>query len=60
MTFYRAECDNMGGTKDGTCADGFGICCIGIIYIETNIITEIYWFMFIKYYTSYWFFDSYT
>ena len=41
MTFYRAECDNMGGTKDGTCADGFGICCIGIIYIETNIITEI-------------------
>ena len=31
LTSYRAECDNMGGTKDGTCADGFGICCIGII-----------------------------
>lgn len=26
--FTQAECDNMGGTKDGTCADGFGICCI--------------------------------
>ena len=36
LTSYRAECDNMGGTKDGTCADGFGICCIGIIWIENN------------------------
>ena len=39
LTSYRAECDNMGGTKDGTCADGFGICCIGIIWIgNDNII----------------------
>ena len=36
LTSYRAECDNMGGTKDGTCADGFGICCIGIIWIGNN------------------------
>lgn len=26
--FTQVECDNMDGTKDGTCADGFGVCCI--------------------------------
>jgi len=26
--FTQAECDNIGGSKDGTCADGFGVCCI--------------------------------
>ena len=25
----RAECSSIGGSKDGTCADGFGVCCIG-------------------------------
>jgi len=25
--FTRQECDNIGGTQDGTCADGFGVCC---------------------------------
>ena len=60
LTSYRAECDNMGGTKDGTCADGFGICCIGIIWIENNNIIgfEFYRYMFIRYYTWYWFFNS--
>ena len=22
------ECSNRGGTSDGTCANGFGICCV--------------------------------
>lgn len=26
--FTQAECDNISGSKDGTCADGFGVCCI--------------------------------
>jgi len=26
--FTQAECENIGGSKDGTCADGFGVCCI--------------------------------
>jgi len=25
--YTRQECDNIGGTQDGTCADGFGVCC---------------------------------
>jgi len=25
--FTRQECDNIGGIQDGTCADGFGVCC---------------------------------
>ena len=24
----RAECTDAGGKKDGTCADGFGVCCV--------------------------------
>ena len=41
ITYYRVECDNMGGTKDGTCADGFGICCIGMIWIGNDRMAEI-------------------
>merc|ERR1712020_22172 len=29
--YTAAECENIGGTKDGTCADGFGVCCIVIL-----------------------------
>merc|ERR1711953_305577 len=29
--YTAAECSNIGGTKDGTCADGFGVCCIVIL-----------------------------
>lgn len=25
--FTSAECENIGGSSDGTCADGFGVCC---------------------------------
>jgi len=25
--YTRQECDNVGGVQDGTCADGFGVCC---------------------------------
>jgi len=25
--YTRQECDNIGGVQDGTCADGFGVCC---------------------------------
>ena len=24
----REECSTKGGTNDGTCASGFGVCCI--------------------------------
>ena len=24
---FSAECDDKGGTKDGSCADGYGVCC---------------------------------
>merc|ERR1711953_379247 len=26
--FTEAECTDAGGKKDGTCADGFGVCCV--------------------------------
>lgn len=26
--FTEAECETAGGKKDGTCADGFGVCCV--------------------------------
>lgn len=29
--FTEQECESNGGTKDGTCADGFGVCCIKTI-----------------------------
>jgi len=29
--YTAAECENIGGSKDGTCADGFGVCCIVIL-----------------------------
>jgi len=29
--YTAAECTNIGGSKDGTCADGFGVCCIVIL-----------------------------
>jgi len=29
--YTSAECSSIGGTKDGTCADGFGVCCIVIL-----------------------------
>jgi hypothetical protein len=25
--YTSAECDDKGGTKDGSCADGYGVCC---------------------------------
>ena len=25
---HRQECSSMGGTEDGTCAEGFGVCCL--------------------------------
>jgi len=29
--FTSAECEEAGGTEDGTCADGFGVCCSTIL-----------------------------
>lgn len=29
--FTSAECDNAGGTESGSCADGFGVCCIVLL-----------------------------
>ena len=26
--FIREECSNKGGTEDGSCASGYGVCCI--------------------------------
>jgi len=31
VCFTESECDSMGGTGDGSCADGFGVCCIKLI-----------------------------
>ena len=28
FTFYRVECASKGGTSSGSCASGFGVCCI--------------------------------
>ena len=25
--FHREECSNKGGTEDGSCANGYGVCC---------------------------------
>ena len=25
--FFSEECSSKGGTNDGTCASGFGVCC---------------------------------
>ena len=27
-SYHREECSNKGGTSDGSCASGFGVCCI--------------------------------
>ena len=27
ISFFREECSDKGGTNDGTCASGYGICC---------------------------------
>ncbi len=29
QTIFREECSSLGGTNGGTCASGFGVCCIG-------------------------------
>lgn len=29
--FTSAECEEAGGSEDGTCADGFGVCCATIL-----------------------------
>lgn len=26
--YTKAECENIGGSQSGTCADGFGVCCL--------------------------------
>merc|ERR1712038_2123598 len=31
--FTEAECDNNSGVKSGSCADGFGVCCVTTIAI---------------------------
>lgn len=44
--FTSAECDNIGGSASGTCADGFGVCCIiqltaaGTISHNNSFITQ--------------------
>ena len=27
LHYFREECSDKGGTNDGTCASGYGICC---------------------------------
>lgn len=34
--FTKQECDNEGGTESGSCADGFGVCCIKILSDEDS------------------------
>ena len=35
-TCYTAEeCSNRDGVESGTCADGFGVCCVSKYYLDT-------------------------
>ena len=27
--YTSAECSRIGGVEEGTCADGYGVCCVG-------------------------------
>ena len=29
MKHFREECSAIGGTNEGSCASGFGVCCVG-------------------------------
>ena len=32
ILFVRDECSSKGGTNEGACADGFGVCCACKLY----------------------------
>ena len=34
---FREECSAKGGTNDGSCASGFGVCCVCELIFKLNI-----------------------
>ena len=38
---FREECDQKGGTNDGSCAEGYGVCCTCKFEFENLKSTEI-------------------
>jgi hypothetical protein len=38
--YTTEECSNKGGTSSGSCADGFGVCCICKFFINENLLTS--------------------
>jgi len=38
--YTSGECDNIGGSSEGTCADGFGVCCIVTITTGESLSTN--------------------
>ena len=32
--FFREECSNKGGTNDGSCASGYGVCCTCMFFFN--------------------------
>ena len=46
-TFYhREECSTKGGASDGSCASGFGVCCV-CMYLKDCLCPYIYSFIYI-------------
>ena len=39
--YSQKECSAMGGTASGTCAKGFGICCVGKLWRITYYSKEV-------------------
>ncbi len=35
--YTEAECESRGGTNGGTCASGFGVCCVCKLYLSSSV-----------------------
>ena len=42
LCFLRSECTSKGGTSSGTCASGFGVCCV-CEYYNNSKRTFLFW-----------------
>ncbi len=39
--FTEAECSSRGGTNAGSCASGFGVCCVSKFFLKKS--DELFW-----------------
>ena len=42
---FREECTNKGGSNDGSCAAGFGVCCVckfQKVFLKSEILQKFY------------------